>query len=280
VSTAALFTRFIDDAAVFPPENAPMLAALEEYRRHLTAWYASLLGPFLCPASRLDELAALVESPIEVRVVVDTGAGGIGPAVDAIASDDRLILRGVEISLPPDTPADAARRAVAILDAALGGQDEDEPAFIEPARASNWRAALEVIAESGYRAKLRTGGLQPEAYPTERDIAQFVLACLDLGIPFKCTAGLHHAVRHTSRDGVEQHGFLNIIAAVAACLDGADATSAVAVLGDRDGATLAARLRDIDDSQASRLRRWFTSFGSCGVREPLDDLVALDLVQE
>ncbi len=75
------------------------------------------------------------------------------------------ILRGVEISLPPQAPADAARRAVAALDAALGGPDDDEPAYVEPARAAGWRDALEVIAESGYRAKLRTGGTTADACP-------------------------------------------------------------------------------------------------------------------
>jgi hypothetical protein len=280
VSTAALFAELIDHAALFPPENAPMPVAVDEHRRHRAAWYAPLIGPFLCPSSRLDELAAEVTAPIAVRVVVDTGAGGIGPAVDAIAADERLLLRGIEIALPPDTPPAAARRAVSALDAAVGGPDGDEPAYLEPARGPGWRAALEVIAESGYRAKLRTGGVTPEAFPSEAEIAEFVLACLDLGIPFKCTAGLHHAVRHTSIDGAEQHGFLNLLAAVATCLDGGDVQATVAVLEDRDAAALAARVRGLDDRTATALRRWFTSFGSCSVREPLDDLIALDLVQK
>jgi hypothetical protein len=279
VSTALLFAGLIDDAALFPPGNAPMPVAVDDHRRHRAAWYAPLVGPFLCPASRVGELAAQIDLPLAVRLVIDTGAGGIGPAVDAIAADDRLVLRGVEVPLPPDAAVESARRVMAALDAAMGGPDDEEPAYVEPARAPGWHQALEVIAESGYRAKLRTGGPTADALPTEAEIAQFVIACLDLGIPFKCTAGLHRAARHTAADGSEQHGFLNILAAVAACLDGGDDQAAVAVLEDRDGAALAARLKSLDDRSATQLRRWFTSYGSCSVREPLDDLIALDLIQ-
>ena len=38
-----------------------------------------------------------------------------------------------------------------------------------------------------------------------------IAACRDAGVPFKCTAGLHHAVRRG-----EEHGFLNILAATTA----------------------------------------------------------------
>ena len=49
----------------------------------------------------------------------------------------------------------------------------------------------------------------------------------------------------------------------------------VETLERRDGAGLAADARDADLAGA---RRWFTSFGSCSVKDPLDDLVSLGLV--
>lgn len=279
MSTAALFTGLIDDAAMFPPGNAPLPEAVDNHQRHRAAWYSPLIGPLLCPASRVDELTTHAQTPLPVRLVMDTGAGGIGPAVDAVASDDRLILSGVEIALPPEDPVGAARRAVSALDAAVGGPADEEPAYIEPARAPAWRAALEVVAEAGYRAKLRTGGTTAHAFPRESDVADFILACLDLGIAFKCTAGLHHAVR-TDADNSEQHGFLNILAAVCVCLDGGDTQAAVTVLAERDAAAIVSRLRGLDPARATQVRRWFTSYGSCNIREPLDDLIALDLIQK
>ena len=52
-------------------------------------------------------------------------------------------------------------------------------------------------------------------------------------MPFKCTAGLHHAVRHRAADtGFEHHGFLNVLLAVAAALTGEDAGEVAAELAD------------------------------------------------
>ena len=48
------------------------------------------------------------------------------------------------------------------------------------------------------------------------------------------------------------------------------------ILENRDAAALAADAREADLVGA---RRWFTSFGSCSVREPLDDLLTLGLLE-
>jgi hypothetical protein len=47
----ALFDGLVDDAAVFPPGNAPLDRALIGHRRHREAWYAGLVGPLVVPAS-------------------------------------------------------------------------------------------------------------------------------------------------------------------------------------------------------------------------------------
>jgi hypothetical protein len=283
VSTAALYTALIDDAALFPPGNAPMPAAVTSHLSHRTAWYAPLVGPFVCPAARLDELAARLDfgsDPLGVTVVVDTGVGGIGPAVDVVAADDRMILRGIEVPLRGEPLSEPARRALAALDAAVGGPDEEEPAYIEVPRQPGWREALEIVADSGYRAKLRTGGATPEAFPPDSHVAAFILACLDLDTPFKFTAGLHRAVRHTSSDGFEQHGFLNALAAVAVAIDGGDDVDVARTVGDRDRAAVADLVRDLPAATATRVRTWFRSYGSCSIAEPVDDLLALGLVSK
>jgi hypothetical protein len=83
-------------------------------------------------------------------------------------------------------------------------------------------------------------------------------------------------VRHTDPEtGFEHHGFLNVLVATRMLLDGATADQAVVVLEQRDGAVLVEAARELDLVGA---RRWFTSFGSCSVAEPLADLRALGLV--
>lgn len=279
-SVPLLFHRLIDDAALFPPRSAAMDEAVTGHAGHRAAWYAPAVGPFLCPASRLDELSGQVTGPLGVAIVVDTGTGGIEPAVRAVLDDPRLDLDGVEVPLRGEPLHESARRAAVALDTAL--LDVEDPddlgVYLEVPRTAGWRAALEAVADSGYRAKLRTGGATPEAHPSEEEVAAFVLACLELDVPFKFTAGLHRAVRNTTDEGLEQHGFVNALLAVADALDGADGATVAETLADRDAAELAARVRALPQGRAAAVRTWLGSYGSCSIDEPIDDLLALELV--
>jgi hypothetical protein len=154
-----------------------------------------------------------------------------------------------------------------------GTLPDDAKTYVEVPRLHGWQDALDVLAETETSAKLRTGGDNP---PTEQELAAFIEACLDRELPFKLTAGLHHAARNTSEQGVEQHGFLNVLLATRHALDGQDPTE---VLAERNATALAEQLAAIDDARAESTRRWFTSFGSCSIKEPVDDLQALGLLR-
>ena len=58
--------------------------------------------------------------------------------------------------------------------------------------------------------------------------------------------------------------------------DGASTAEVATLLADHYPNDLVALARTSDLTGA---RRWFTSFGSCSVSEPLDDLVGLGLVE-
>ena len=84
MSTAlpALLAGLIDDAAVFPPGNAPLPVAVGRHRVHRRAPYAALVGPLLVPAAEVDALRAQARSqPEEPLAVSLISRPGVDPAV-------------------------------------------------------------------------------------------------------------------------------------------------------------------------------------------------------
>jgi hypothetical protein len=126
---------------------------------------------------------------------------------------------------------------------------------------------------------LRTGGVSNQAFPAEETLAGCLAAIARRRIRFKCTAGLHHAVRCTS-DGLEQHGFLNVLLATSAAADDADVAEIAAILSQRDQAAISAAIQALDAETAADIRWLFTSFGTCSTSEPVADLVSLGLLSK
>jgi hypothetical protein len=54
----ALFDGLLDDAAMFPPEDAPLADAVVGHAAHRLAWYSDLVAAFVCAAGRLPSLSA------------------------------------------------------------------------------------------------------------------------------------------------------------------------------------------------------------------------------
>ncbi len=83
--------------------------------------------------------------------------------------------------------------------------------------------------------KFRTGGLAAELFPTPGELAAVICACRDRELPFKLTAGLHHALRHTDPEtGFTHHGFLNVLAADLVAAGGAEVDEVAEVLSLTD----------------------------------------------
>ena len=144
------------------------------------------------------------------------------------------------------------------------------PCYVELPRrraaTAGWRAADEVAAAE-LRLKFRTGGARGRRLPRAAELAAWIDAALDRETPFKCTAGLHHAVRHTDPEtGFEHHGFLNVLLATRRASTAPPRDDVVATLEERDAGALLATRRGAADLAGAR--RWFTSFGSCAVTEP------------
>lgn len=273
-----LLHALVDDAALFPPGNAPMRDAVAAHPLARSSWYGEVVGRFLCPASRLPELLRVLPpaARLELGVVADTGLAGLPGALGAVAADDRLSLTAVEVRLPTDVEPEGW---VADLAAVLTDGPAGVRAFVEVARRPGWLDVLPVLRAAGLGAKLRCGGLEPGAVPGVDEVADFVASCVQQGLPFKCTAGLHAAVRHHDpATGQVQHGFANVLAGTVAALAGAGRPEVAAVLAVEGAGPLVTVLSGVDDRTAAAARDLFTAYGSCSIFEPVDDLLALGLV--
>ncbi|GAA1687614.1 hypothetical protein GCM10009745_35490 [Kribbella yunnanensis] len=275
----ALYRHLVDDAAMFPPGNLPLTEAVTAHRAHRAAPYADLVGPFVCTDEDLPRVAeAAGDEPLQVTVVVTGGAGGIEPAVRWADRSPSLELTAIEVRLRDE--GDLARNALRVVRAAEACID-DQTVYVETGLDGSWEQALGAIAEAGYAAKLRTGGLDAHLFPSADQVASYITRCLDVEVPFKCTAGLHNAIAHTDpATGFEHHGFLNVLLATRASLDAASPGEVAAVLASRDGTALAAQARELSEAQVSGTRRWFHSFGSCSIAEPRADLTELNLMED
>src|ERR1017187_4345063 len=115
----------------------------------------------------------------------------------------------------------------------------------------NWRVTLLVEGEPGPLpaqvetletfAKVRTGGLTPEAIPSSEALADFLGEAASRHIAFKATAGLHHPIRSLrpptyapDSPCATMHGFVNVFVAAAFAWQGAERDAILDVLNEGD----------------------------------------------
>lgn len=271
-AVAQVLLGFFDDASLFPPAELPLPEAVAAHRAHRGAWYAPLVGAFVCPWPRVLELPD--DSPTRVSLTLPGGPGDLPRALTALGERPDISLTAVEVMLPDGmTP----RQALLMFDDHL---PPDLTGYLEVPRDDRQTAVLDALAVTRYRAKFRTGGLAPQSHPSEWELADAVRAAVTRHVPFKCTAGLHHAIRHT--DGqLEQHGFLNILLAVDLARHGADVMAVAAVLASRSGEAIAHEVaRVAATGRLADARALVCAIGTCSISDPIGDLVALDLLTD
>ena len=235
----ALLGGLIDHAPTFPPARLPTTEALAENRRARVGAESWLLGRLVWPSTRLPELADYDEVPLSLVLDGPVPAAGVAEAVEARW---------------PELPS-------------FGGD-----VFVEVPLDEELEQNLKRVQAARALAKVRCGG---ERAPSSAELARFVRACAKLGLPFKASAGLHHAVRSGAA-----HGFLNLLAAALfperaeEALDEED-PAAVTVDAER----FAWSGFEADAAAIARMRQErFRSFGSCSFAEPVDELRALAIL--
>lgn len=315
LSMKTFLNKMIDYAGIFPPANLDLAQAFHNYLFYREGEYKWMLNKFIVPAKKLSDLGKLMQDvKIEVPVgisVLGTGGETISQFSKSITDDVKKIddflkhhggLASVdvyEVKLPQevldqeeaDDMLDMMISASGELDALLG---KEVPIFYEAIMDENYEATILKVVENiaslnnkcGF--KLRTGGTEADTIPSSEVIAFAIMTCCEFSVPMKCTAGLHHPIRHYD-DGVKanMHGFFNVFGAgVLAYSSSLDEMELLEILNDEDPDEfmfddngfewneIEATNEEVREARSGMI----VSFGSCSFDEPVDDLKVMELL--
>ena len=291
----ALLGGLVDYAGLFPPAGLGMPEAVARYAAYREGAHRAMLGRFVLPIARLDEFAVALD---RVRPRANAGSHAARPwtlAVLAAATDaDTLDAfngweEGRALVDTVEAKADSAD-AIRALAASLGARFA---VYVEVPVRQDPTALLTAIRASGLRAKIRTGGVTADAFPTTAEVLRFLVACAALDLPFKATAGLHHPLRGDypltyAADSARgtMYGFLNVFLASILLRKGLPTADVAPLLEEGDATTLHVsvdgitwRGRRVTLLEVAEARAGFAgSFGSCSFEEPVRDLTSLQLI--
>ncbi|HEX8725585.1 MAG TPA: hypothetical protein VF737_09370 [Gemmatimonadaceae bacterium] len=291
----ALLERAVDYAGLFPPAKLGMEAAIRAYADYRAGPDAWMLGRFVVPASRLEEfeqegaaqLPGSAASSWALSALVGADVELDAHSIERFNDRHRNVRHGavhVDTVELKAASVDDVQRA----DEFVGGFD----AFIEVPVADDPGPLIAAIAGIGAKAKIRTGGLTPDAIPEAAHVVRFLRRCVQQDVAFKATAGLHHPIRAEYPLAYEpgaprgvMFGFLNVLLAAAFVRHGLDDAAALQLLREQDASAIRVagdgvewRGHAIGVDQLRASRHDMVAFGSCSFLEPVDELHTLGIL--
>ncbi len=278
-----LFIGLVNDAALFPPAARALPAALDEHRRHRASDHSDVVGPFLVGVPHVPALQAELrrrDTDLTVGLVARPGTvlAELAAAHAALTEDPRVTLASVDTAWTPTWRRIDLGDLPTNLEVGLGDEQLTAVEDVAAALADDDSPEQRVVA-----AKFRTGATDAWAWPDEETLATFICRCADHAVPFTLTGGLHHAIRGTHDVDVtpeEQHGLLNVVAAVHAAASGAGVTEVTGLLAERDPDVLVPLVAGLDAVGVALVRASFLAYGCCDVSDPVDELVSLNLLDD
>jgi len=286
-----LMSQLIDYAGLFPPASLAMDKAAGCYSQCRRSEHGWVLGRFVVPVSRLGEFgvaaAGLLPGQQEEPWRLSAIAGRrLDLDVDAILDFNErysgaALIDSIEVKAEhPEEIHEAGE----ILPDAFN-------AFYEIPIDRDVPLLLAVIKLVGGHAKVRTGGVTADLFPSASHLARFIQSCRTELVSFKATAGLHHAVRGRYRLTCDEtggtammYGFLNVFVAAALAFVGAEISETVQVLEEQEpqafvlspsGIEWRGRKLAAEDLAATRCHL-AVAFGSCSFSEPISELQKLN----
>jgi len=275
-----LLASLIDYAGLYPPASLSLRSAANNYLAYTTGRHAEALGRFIINADRLDELRSVAGESLarfELSVIASNTAD-----FDRIHN---VIRNGMKIEAieMKNADLDAIKQTRAQLPNYVD-------LYIEIAPDASTPSLLQAMVDTGIRAKIRMGGVTPDAFPSAPDVVRMMAELARLRLSFKATAGLHHPIRSCRPLTYDQHspkgtmhGFINLCCAAAVLFFGERESAAERILLEEDPSAWhigndEIQWRDLPwtrDQLSSMRRHFLTSIGSCSFEEPIHDLEAL-----
>lgn len=288
-------TELIDYAGIFPPAALNLSDALINYQTYIKGSDSWMLGPFVIPVYRLNELEpykALFseEHPLSLSVIL-TKSEKFDHDMKAIhlfleTFETAGTVEAIEIPLPPQVNP-------SLLDK-IENKTENYHVYCEMTGTNDEHIhtldAIQKINQKSLKRigiKLRMGGIKAHLFPSANHAAFVIYECRKRGLALKFTAGLHHPIRQY-RDEVEtmMHGFVNVFtASIMAYCHEVDEATIQAILLDEDPANflftpnaLSWRNKTVSSTEINNARSLFAaSYGSCSFDEPREELGELTI---
>jgi hypothetical protein len=308
-------SSLIDYAGLFPPANLELGQAFHNFVFYRQSEYRWMLNKFIIPAGKIGELSEILKG-MEIDDVIPLSVLGTGGESSAAFPEnlekDIENIKGILSSHPDVLSSDVFELRLPkdvfelekdddLLDLMISVSGDLEkafgrniPVFYETTPDDDYENTIIRTVESiasldkncGF--KLRTGGIIPSAFPPAEQIAFAIMTCCEFGVPMKCTAGLHHPIRHFN-EGVNSymHGFFNVFGAgILAYTNNLDEEELLEVLNDEDPyefvfneGGLEYNEIEITNTEIKEAREKFmVSYGSCSFDEPVDDLKTMELL--
>jgi hypothetical protein len=293
-SVRLLLSEIIDYAGLFPPSQVSMAEAVLNYATYKNSNYGWMLGRFVVPVSRIDEF---IESAGEMVSRDSNGVWKLAVVAGEDINDTIRRITDFNREYGPGVLADVLEvkaNTSSKIENTVAALPKEITAYFEISTGEAFAELVATLSIKGQRAKIRTGGVERESFPTSKQIIRFVRTCMAANVPFKATAGLHHPIRcfkpltyeENSAQGT-MHGFLNMLLMTAFARESFRVSLLEEVMEEEfeeafEFTERGVRWRDIhtlSNSHLSWLRqKGMHSFGSCSFDEPVEDLRKLGLL--
>ena len=289
-SLKVLLSEIVDYAGLFPPSQVSMATAVQNFDSYLKGEHSWMLGRFVVPVTRLSEFSKHAKPLFDGENLW---------RLSVLASEDLAETLKIITKFNSVNEGKAKIDTLEIKVAAANEINEiskflpnELNTYFEFPQEDILTDFITALAINKQRAKIRTGGLTPDAFPSTDAVIRFMRMCVAANIPFKATAGLHHPLRCVKPLTYEENspvgtmnGFLNLFLSACLLRQNLNTPAVHRLMGennienfafDEDGIGWATENISTNTIALARQKNAI-SFGSCSFAEPIEDLISLNI---